>query len=102
MKTLKILLLTLGITSIAYAADNNCTDTGAYPTVGAQCSCIITNAVSECQAHLGAGSPFCVQSKLDSLFRTAPNLAEAQCERYRDPSHPDECSWSVTFYDQKC
>ena len=102
MKIVKILLLTIGITSVAYAADNNCTNTGAYPTVAAQCSCIMTNAVTNCEAHMGAGSQFCQRPVLDKLFRNEPAMATQQCEKYRDPSHPDECQWSISFYDQKC
>ena len=101
MKRLLPALLTLCISSIAIAADNNCTDNTKYPSTANKCSCIIGNAVTDCNKNSPIKS-MCNSSVLDNFFKKEPSGAIAQCERYRDKSSPDECQWSVGFYDQNC
>ena len=100
--TLKLcLLLCLTLTSASFAdhfysiADQNCTDTRQFPTVPAQCKCIMTNAIEDCLAKSPI-KPVCTAPTLDNLFKTNPNLAMVECVEYGGT--PDQCRWSVTFY----
>lgn len=101
MKPAFIILLGLLATTYAYAADQDCDDASLFPTIPAHCQCIMTNAVNDCTAN----SPIqavCNPTKLSSYFKEDPAGAEAQCEKYRDKTTPDECVASVTFYDTNC
>lgn len=94
---IKFVIAATLLTNIAYA-DDNCTIIQDKPT---HCSCILNNAVTDCQ-NFSPIKQVCNPSKLSSYFKEDPAGAEAQCEKYRDKSQPDECIASVQYYDQNC
>lgn len=101
MKKQLICLLSLCALNTTLASDNNCTDSIKYPHTADICNCVINNAVTDCQKNSPIKS-MCNKTVLSSYFKKEPSGAIAQCERYRDKSSPDECQWSVSFYDQNC
>jgi hypothetical protein len=99
MKLIKTILLTsLLSASVAYA-DDNCEDTTHYPTVPTQCSCVINNAITDCEAKSPIKS-ICNPTSLGNFFKNEPQGAQAQCEKYG--GEPTQCAWSVSFYDKNC
>lgn len=82
-----------------YANDANCQDKTTFPTVPKQCSCIMTNAVNDCSIHSPIKS-ICNVDSLGNYFKNNPAGAQAQCQRYG--GMPDQCQWSIVFYDDNC
>ena len=100
MKIKRLMILAIFTMSQSVVlADSDCTNKTIFPTTTTQCSCIINNAITDCKAKSRIKS-ICNTKSLNNLFKKDQALAEAQCQRYG--GHPQECQWSVTFYDKNC
>jgi hypothetical protein len=103
MKSLVKLIPFLAFISIVNAnpmyGDQNCNDQTLFPTVPQHCNCLMNNAVNDCLNNSPIKS-MCNIPSLSNLFKTNPNLANAECQKYG--GSPEQCTSSITFYDQNC
>ena len=96
------IIATLVFCQSALLADDNCKDDNVFSTTAQKCGCILNNGVNDC-LHNSPIRTVCNKNALNDFFQKDPQLAQVNCERYRDKSLPDQCPWAVNFYVQnKC